>query len=115
MKSISSTAQIRPTPFTSPGWPVLLASVGLACVLISTLTEAEVLSLEQVVQQEPVNGPGGIPRPVRGQSMEQVRRQFGAPVQELPWVGDPPISRWTYDKFTVYFEGRSVIGSVVNR
>jgi len=115
MKPISSNAQIRPMPFTSPGWPVLLASMGLACVLISPLAEAEVLLLEQVVQQEPVNGPEGIPRPVRGQSMEQVRRQFGAPVQELPWVGDPPISRWIYDKFTVYFEDRSVIDSVINR
>jgi len=115
MKPFLSTTHARPTPFTTLGRPGLLVGMALACVLASPLAAAEVLSLEQAVQQEPVNGPEGIPRPRRGQNMEQVRQQFGAPVQELPWVGDPPISRWIYDKFTVYFEGRSVINSVVNR
>ena len=115
MKPSLATTPARPTPFITPGLPAFLVGMALACILASPPAAAEVLSLEQVVQQEPVNGPEGIPRPIRGQSMEQVRRQFGAPAQELPWVGTPPITRWVYDKFTVYFEGRSVIDSVVNR
>lgn len=115
MKPSLSPVHARPMPLTPPGRPALLVSMALACVLASPLAAAEVLSLEQVVQQDPVNGPEGIPRPRRGQNMEQVRQQFGAPAQELPWVGTPPITRWVYDKFTVYFEGRSVIDSVVNR
>lgn len=115
MNPFSSNTEARPMPLTSRGRLALLVGMALVCVLASPQTAAEVLTLEQVVQQEPVNGPEGIPRPIRGQSMEQVRRQFGAPAQELPWVGTPPITRWVYDKFTVYFEGRSVIDSVVNR
>jgi hypothetical protein len=30
-------------------------------------------------------------------------------------VGDPPISRWVYDHFTVYFEYDKVLHSVVNK
>jgi hypothetical protein len=29
-------------------------------------------------------------------------------------VGDPPITRWVYDRFTVYFENDRVIHSVVH-
>ncbi|MEW7978495.1 MAG: hypothetical protein G8D28_06820 [gamma proteobacterium symbiont of Phacoides pectinatus] len=45
----------------------------------------------------------------------QVRGRFGEPDQQLPWVGEPPISRWVYPDFTVYFEKEYVINSVVHR
>lgn len=98
-------------------WRTVCLVIGLmvAGALAAPLAVAEVLLLEQAIQQEPVNGPGGVPRPKRGQSMDQVRRQFGEPVREMPWVGDPPITRWIYDRYTVYFEGRHVINSVINR
>lgn len=50
--------------------------------------------------------------PQRGTTMDRVRAHWGAPQQALPAVGDPPISRWIYDDFTVYFEYRQVIHSV---
>jgi len=53
--------------------------------------------------------------PVRGMSKEQVRAMFGQPKEALPPVGDPPITRWVYDGYTVYFEYSYVIQSVVNR
>ncbi len=50
--------------------------------------------------------------PQRGTTMDRVRARWGEPQQALPAVGDPPISRWVYGDFTVYFEYRHVIHSV---
>ena len=116
MNAFPPLTRMRWTPSPTAGRAVTRIFTVLACTLAVVLPlAAETLTLEQAVQQEPVNGPEGIPRPTRGLTMEQVRSRFGEPLQELPWVGDPPISRWLYDRFTVYFEGRFVIGSVVNR
>lgn len=53
--------------------------------------------------------------PIRGMTMKQVEAKFGAPQEKLPPVGDPPITRWIYPDYTVYFEYRYVIHSVLNR
>ncbi len=42
--------------------------------------------------------------PARGMTMDQVASKFGAPVTKVPAVGKPPISRWEYPGFVVYFE-----------
>lgn len=51
-------------------------------------------------------------RPTRGMSMEKVEATFGAPTRRVPAVGDPPITRWEYPGFVVYFEHNLVIHSV---
>jgi hypothetical protein len=51
--------------------------------------------------------------PSRGMTMDQVASKFGAPVTKVPAVGIPPISRWEYPGFVVYFEHEHVIHSVV--
>src|ERR1700683_2430178 len=51
--------------------------------------------------------------PTRGMTMDQVATKFGAPVTKVPAVGKPPISRWEYPGFVVYFEHEHVIHSVV--
>ena len=51
--------------------------------------------------------------PTRGMTMNQVATKFGAPVSKVPAVGKPPISRWEYPGFVVYFEHEHVIHSVV--
>jgi len=51
--------------------------------------------------------------PTRGMTMAQVATKFGAPASKIPAVGKPPISRWEYSGFIVYFEGDHVIHSVV--
>lgn len=50
--------------------------------------------------------------PPRGATMSQVKHRFGMPAQMLPAVGKPPITRWIYPQFIVYFEHRWVIDSV---
>ncbi|GEM_PF-5246215 len=59
------------------------------------------------------------PYPVRGMVMANVRRIFGAPVRVLPpdplTAGGPlrpPINRWVYRHFTVYFERNRVIHTI---
>jgi hypothetical protein len=51
--------------------------------------------------------------PTRGMTMDQVSTKFGAPTSKVPAVGSPPISRWEYPGFVVYFEHEHVIHSVV--
>lgn len=51
-------------------------------------------------------------RPARGMSMETVESRWGAPVTKRSAIGDPPITRWEYPAFVVYFEYRNVIHAV---
>ncbi len=53
--------------------------------------------------------------PRRGMMMDQVQAQYGVPSAQLPAVGEPPISRWVYNDFTVYFEHQYVIHAVPNQ
>ncbi|MFZ5722765.1 MAG: hypothetical protein ACOY33_03795 [Pseudomonadota bacterium] len=50
--------------------------------------------------------------PSQGMSMDEVRKAYGSPARDLGAVGKPPITRWVYDGFTVYFEKRAVIHTV---
>lgn len=52
--------------------------------------------------------------PAKGMSMAQVENDFGAPNQKMAPVGEPPISRWIYGDYTVYFEYKYVIHTVMN-
>lgn len=54
-------------------------------------------------------------RPTRGMSMDRVEARFGAPLTRANAVGEPPITRWEYADFTVYFEYRLVIHAVQKR
>lgn len=50
--------------------------------------------------------------PQRGTSTSQVQRQHGEPVTRHTAVGQPPITRWDYPGFSVYFEYDHVVHSV---
>ena len=52
--------------------------------------------------------------PVRGMSSSKVMAEFGEPDQKSTPVGNPPISRWDYPEFRVYFERSVVITSVAS-
>ena len=54
-------------------------------------------------------------KPSRGMSQTRVRSEFGNPQSEESAVGDPPITRWHYPGFVVYFEYDRVIHSVARR
>ncbi|MFP1682968.1 hypothetical protein ACLD0W_10670 [Alloalcanivorax sp. C16-1] len=50
--------------------------------------------------------------PSRGMSQAQVLQHYGEPQSRRAPVGQPPISRWYYPGFTVYFENDKVLHSV---
>jgi hypothetical protein len=55
-----------------------------------------------------------IARPSRGMTMHAVETKFGAPQERHAAVGEPPISRWDYPGFKVFFEKDRVIHAVVD-
>jgi len=54
-------------------------------------------------------------RPTRGMTAASVEQRFGIPEARRAAVGDPPISRWDYKEFVVFFEYDRVIHAVVKR
>ena len=54
-------------------------------------------------------------RPASGMTAEAVEARFGAPDVKMAPVGDPPITRWEYKGFVVFFEYDRVIHAVVKR
>jgi len=69
---------------------------------------ADVLIIDEVRQA------GRMELPKNGQSKAVTEAKFGAPAQKTPAVGDPPISSWKYDKYSVYFEYELVLFSVLH-
>lgn len=62
----------------------------------------------------PVPAPAAEALPTRGLTMAQVKARFGQPQQVDPAVGQPPITRWLYDGYTVYFERNICLHTVIN-
>jgi hypothetical protein len=54
-------------------------------------------------------------RPSRGMNEQVVEARFGAPAAKVSPVGEPPISRWEYSDYIVYFEYDKVIHAVNRR
>jgi len=90
---------------------IFIKSALLLCLMSAPFSlSAETLS----IINEPENTENGILRPTRGMDMQQVEAQFGAPITINPAVGEPPITGWVYDQYTVYFEHQYVIHAAVN-
>ena len=53
--------------------------------------------------------------PGRGMTMAEVEQRFGTPLERREAVGEPPITRWIYADYTVYFEHQYVIRAVLRR
>ena len=51
-------------------------------------------------------------RPKAGMSMDRVESTYGQPSEKHATVGNPPITRWDYPGFSVYFEHDKVIHAV---
>jgi outer membrane protein assembly factor BamE (lipoprotein component of BamABCDE complex) len=81
----------------------------LVAVLASGLAGAATVAVDNGIAVKESD----VATPARGMTMEQVASKFGAPVTKVPSVGKPPISRWEYPGFVVYFEADHVIHSVV--
>ena len=85
----------------------------LLSALFVGIVHADTLLLE-TIENAPPNSLSALPRPTLGMTKVAVEGHYGAPELRIPAVGDPPISRWVYDPYTVYFEREHVIRSVVH-
>ncbi len=54
-------------------------------------------------------------RPTRGTTQASVESKYGSPTSVTAPVGDPPITRWEYTDFVVFFEYDRVIHAVLKR
>jgi len=54
-------------------------------------------------------------RPSRGMTQASVESKYGSPTSVEAAVGEPPISRWVYADFVVFFEYDRVIHAVIKR
>lgn len=85
----------------------LLAVCGVAIGLGLAPARAQTLQMtETPAAQTQLASPG------RGMSKAQVESRYGAPSERIAAVGKPPISRWVYPSFVVYFEYDHVIHAV---
>ena len=102
------------------------ACLALGLVLFSCAAEAQETTTERVIEGDVLlidrasrtHATARLPN--RGMLMSQVESQFGAPSERRAAVGGgsaqtPPITRWVYPDFTVYFENSHVVNAVVNR
>lgn len=83
---------------------LLLAFVGSAAL-------ADTLVLDKIQQDAQQR----LERPTRGMTMDTVASRFGEPQGRIAPVGEPPIARWIYDDYVVYFEQDRVLHAVVRR
>ncbi|MBX3724634.1 MAG: hypothetical protein KF823_01795 [Xanthomonadales bacterium] len=86
---------------------------GLLGLGLALPAAADVLLIERAEQAQRAG------MPANGQTMAQVERRFGAPLEKLaPVAGNkpahPPITRWRYAGYTVYFEHQRVISTVLD-
>jgi len=91
----------------------LLAALLCSCAAASAAIADTVVVNDKVQVRE-----SQTPVPKRGLTMDEVEKQFGAPVTKHPTVGgapaqQPPLTRWDYNGFAVIFERDRVVDSVV--
>jgi hypothetical protein len=85
----------------------MLAAFLCGCAISVAAVAETVVVDDQVTLRE-----SSTDRPKRGVTMHDVETHFGAPVERHPTVGKPPITRWDYAGFSVFFERDRVIHSV---
>ena len=87
--------------------------LALLALLAAASVSADTLDMPK--QDRAKAGESALELPRKGMAMKTVRDRFGEPEKVRPPVGDPPITRWVYDGYTVYFEHRYVIHAVPHR
>ena len=106
------------TQFSKEGATVFRKFFAVTLLLAAPLAGADTLLLDGIDAAEASTHL----RPTRGMSMDAVQSAFGAPSARQESVGEysdctaarfcPPITRWDYAGFVVYFEYEYVIHAV---
>ena len=89
-----------------------ITATGLLLLGLSANLSAEEINIPAM---ETESSSFSVQLPGRGMSMENVQSRFGESTERFSAVGEPPITKWVYKNFTVYFESEYVIHAVVNQ
>ena len=93
---------------------IVALSLALSVLSVAPAT-ADVLLIDSVESAPAIQTPRA------GVSMSAVRQGYGSPMTEYPTIStdggpqQPPITRWDYNGFSVFFEHDRVVHSVVHR
>jgi len=87
---------------------ILVGGLALVCLGLAAQARAETIVIDDQVQLRE----SGLETPSRGSSMKAVEARFGQPANRHAAIGKPPITRWDYPGFSVYFEYEHVVHSV---
>jgi hypothetical protein len=87
----------------------LLMAAAIYCCAAGHITHAQGIKIP--VGQQPDTA---ATLPQRGATQTALETQRGHPLHKTAAVGNPPISRWDYAGYSVYFERDTVIHSIVN-
>jgi len=88
----------------------------LARLLVPALALVASMAAAQNLEMAPAEKPAALPdTPSRGSTMAQVESRFGTPALRHAAVGQPPITRWDYPQFSVFFEHDKVLHAVIVR
>jgi hypothetical protein len=85
------------------------ATVAAITLGVSALASADTLLINDQLQVRRSE----VARPPRGATMTAVEAKFGTPNSKHDAVGTPPITRWDYPQFAVFFEKDRVIDAVL--
>ncbi len=94
--------------------PKNLPPIVILCLLFGSPALWASQSAPMVLTTPQAERPGGMP--ARGSTMKQVKKTYGNPLQIIGPSGEatksrPPITRWVYKNYIVYFENNRVIHS----
>ena len=76
---------------------------------VTMVAGAQNLDMSATDRSGSFDAPG---KPTRGMTQQSVEASFGAPQDMRAPIGDPPITRWEYSGFVVFFEHDKVIHAV---
>lgn len=88
---------------------LFLAALAVAWLAFPALVPADVLLIDEVRQADNMDVP------TNGMTTADVRARFGQPGKTHQPVGDPPITRWDYGQWSVYFEYDRVLFTVIDK
>ncbi|MDH5456355.1 MAG: hypothetical protein OEY37_09800 [Gammaproteobacteria bacterium] len=83
--------------------------------LIALLFAAMGTASAETLKMDGASAMSGDGRPTRGMTQASVQSKYGSPASIKAPVGEPPITRWEYTDFVVFFEHDKVIHAVLKR
>ena len=106
------TLSVRGGAYSAPWETTIMKTRIVFAMLCALAVSGSALAETLVVNDQLTLRDSGVDKPKRGSTMTEVEKHFGAPVEKHPTIGQPPITRWDYSGFSVFFEHDRVIHAV---